>query len=307
MKKTFVFCFLIFATNLSFASFSNEDAGTRSVGTLRVIPGGEQMALGQTGTSYTTAANALFWNPALLGTDEHGSLFLSHSVQVEGMNQNHMALSIPYRSQTGFGIGVTYADFGSLNQTSDIGAPLDNLNPHDLLVSGGFGFPLGFLRLGVSGKYISSEIRNKASTWASDVALWLPIQRKSTALGLSYQNMGAEIQYDQKKEKLPGVLRIGLHHTLFNKWRLALEGLAPKDQDPTLALGVAYRLLFPSTLQFFLRGGYNHSLAADKQDLAGMTLGVGLKYKRFGFDYAWVPLGELGSTHYLSMDVMSFR
>ena len=34
-----------------------------------------------------------------------------------------------------------------------------------------------------------------------------------------------------------------------------------------------------------------------------MTMGVGLTVKRFTFDYAFVPMGDFGDTHRLSLKV----
>lgn len=49
------------------------------------------------------------------------------------------------------------------------------------------------------------------------------------------------------------------------------------------------------------RVGYRTDTVAEQSQLAGFTTGVGLQVWEHELAYAWVPLGELGSTQYLSL------
>ena len=54
-----------------------------------------------------------------------------------------------------------------------------------------------------------------------------------------------------------------------------------------------------------LRTGYRTDTVEELSALAGLTMGVGLHLWDQEFDYAWLPVGDLGTTHYFSL-VMRF-
>ncbi|MBQ3835340.1 MAG: hypothetical protein II816_07500, partial [Elusimicrobia bacterium] len=59
--------------------------------------------------------------------------------------------------------------------------------------------------------------------------------------------------------------------------------------------------------RFFLRAGYivpleNHN-GTNNSFITNLTLGLGLKYKGFFIDYAWLPKGDLGNVHMFSLRV----
>ena len=54
---------------------------------------------------------------------------------------------------------------------------------------------------------------------------------------------------------------------------------------------------------FSLRVGYRYALT--RPDLGGLSdfsAGVGLRFQRFSLDYAFIPLGDLGITHRISVN-----
>jgi hypothetical protein len=56
---------------------------------------------------------------------------------------------------------------------------------------------------------------------------------------------------------------------------------------------------------FAVRAGYKYNSAMSTLGpLAGLTLGGGFRYNIFSIDYAFVPYGDLGYTHRISMIVM---
>jgi hypothetical protein len=51
-----------------------------------------------------------------------------------------------------------------------------------------------------------------------------------------------------------------------------------------------------------LRVGYQANLAETQiEGLTGLTAGLGVIYEGFGLDYAFLPYGDLGSTHRISL------
>jgi hypothetical protein len=60
-------------------------------------------------------------------------------------------------------------------------------------------------------------------------------------------------------------------------------------------------------LELILRGGINSLYAEDKDGAAGVTLGGGLSLKKISIDYAWVPMAELGGTHFFTLALRGFQ
>ena len=52
---------------------------------------------------------------------------------------------------------------------------------------------------------------------------------------------------------------------------------------------------------FSFRGGYNTAHIKELSAASGVTAGVGLFFWGQEFSYAWVPMGDLGQTHYFSL------
>jgi hypothetical protein len=50
-----------------------------------------------------------------------------------------------------------------------------------------------------------------------------------------------------------------------------------------------------------LRAGYKTETTQQLSPIAGLTTGIGIEVFGQRFDYAWVPLGDLGQTQYFSI------
>jgi hypothetical protein len=110
------------------------------------------------------------------------------------------------------------------------------------------------------------------------------------------QNLGGKIGPD----KLPLIFKGGASTKFFeNKLTAAadLDWLA-NDERMYLDLGAEYML--NRYLDF--RAGYQVGRSQDKLGgLVGLAAGLGLRYDNFTFDYAYVPFGDLGDTHRMTL------
>jgi hypothetical protein len=151
--------------------------------------------------------------------------------------------------------------------------------------------------LGISGKYFSSDIdRSNASAVMADVGIqWRPHERLRT--GLTAQNLGTRLKYDQQNEQLPLLIRGGASYEVVpGRWTVNVEGELVRYGDPTLQVGAEYWI----GRMLALRAGYDERRNIDDK-LKGLTAGLGARMEQFGLDYAFVPYGELGSTHRISL------
>ncbi len=88
---------------------------------------------------------------------------------------------------------------------------------------------------------------------------------------------------------------------------LGLDVLIPIDNEVKISLGGEYAHITPHT-EFAVRAGYKigHEIK-DMDSLAGLTTGAGFAVSterlKYQLDYAFVPYGELGSAHRISLTV----
>jgi hypothetical protein len=122
-------------------------------------------------------------------------------------------------------------------------------------------------------------------------------------------NIGAaRTAYIQTKERLPLNFQFGLSKRLAHlpfTWSAVL--LRYRDEDFRVRLGGEFEI----SKRLFLRFGYDSVGKDQKLDtgsmtdrLAGVSLGFGLSYNEYLFDYAFSSFGEVGSLNRLSLSVM---
>jgi hypothetical protein len=153
-------------------------------------------------------------------------------------------------------------------------------------------------------KRIRSEIKAAASTWAWDLGYHQDWTR--WAYGISYENIGGELQYQNQSDPVPRNLRLALSWRATPKWTWTSDFVTPKDEDDWVGVGTEYRFHLGQDVLWALRAGYSSrykkSLDGSSSFTAGSTFGVG----RYHLHYAFTPMGELGDGHRISMEA-SFR
>jgi hypothetical protein len=85
------------------------------------------------------------------------------------------------------------------------------------------------------------------------------------------------------------------------RFTLAVDGIVPNDNNESVNVGGELALFDE---MFSIRGGYKSLFLADSQE--GLTLGVGIKYKRPGFidigiDYSYQKYTYLGGVSSFSV------
>jgi len=125
-------------------------------------------------------------------------------------------------------------------------------------------------------------------------------------LGFVVQNLG--VTSDQL---MPINFRAGVGYVLqdlfspFGRGTIALDALVPIDNDIKISIGTEYAHISPNT-EFAIRFGYKiGNEIKDLDAMAGLTVGAGCAviagFIKYQVDYAFVPYGDLGSTHRASL------
>lgn len=269
--------------------------------------GASARALGM-GSAYVGVADdssALFWNPSGLGGLKNTELALHHNSWLAGIIQETLVLGLPMGGLGGFGVSGSYVNYGNLPGYDDNGAQVAEYSANRYGAALGWGkevMPKVF-----AGASLKGAIQSVADATYSDVslalgALWVPLPE--LRLGLAYSNLGTQVAgYSQAADLRAG----GSYHWILSTTnQLLLAASGSFEPQGVSRLQVGAEDMVHSFLA--LRIGYQASLAETQIDgLTGLTAGLGAKYEGFGLDYAFLPYGDLGSTHRISLSYLFGR
>ena len=97
-------------------------------------------------------------------------------------------------------------------------------------------------------------------------------------------------------------MRVGAAVRPVKSLTISAEAVAPINDVPFGAAGAEWNLEVQRELNAFARVGFNSQTLDSLGFASTLSLGVGLKVKEFSFDYAFVPMGVLGTaTHRVSV------
>jgi len=111
------------------------------------------------------------------------------------------------------------------------------------------------------------------------------------------------MKFDRESFQLPLNLKLGGAYSASRNLLFALDINKPVDNDIILNAGTEYIIEFHGAISIAARLGYKTD-AKGFAETAGVTAGTGIKYRDIGFDYAFVPYGELDSTHRISLKII---
>ncbi len=222
------------------------------------------------------------------------------------------------------GSNITFLTYGSITRTDSYGNSLGEFSAFDVAVTMSYGTSLSnSLSGGISTKLIYSHLselgagQEKGSGTSTGLALDIGLLYKlnqSLSLGMAITNIGPAIAYIDvaQADPLPRNLAVGLAWTAIssdyshlmitaeaNKSMVAIGGLSDELKEVVLNGGMEY--WYGSFIA--LRAGYIYD---QEGDIRTPTLGFGLSYSKFKFDFAYIPSSEnvpLANTMRLSLGV----
>jgi len=278
-----------------------EKPGNIAAPFLMLGPGARPAAMGNAWTALPADVNALYWNPAGLARTEQSELMFMYSSWVQDIDYNYLAYVHGERIYDGvIGGNLTYLDYGTIDITRiNNQAPVTGLgqtDASDLALGIGYGHRWYAVDWGVNVKYIRENIAgSKDGVAALDLGILFNNLPPNFEAGLVLMNIGGKLQLQREAFALPFTGKAGVAYQLPQfPLILSADWVVPKDNTSYMCAGAEV------TLQemLSLRVGYNGENDADN----GLTAGVGFKLRNeFAIDYAYVPYGDLGDAHRLSL------
>ncbi len=288
--------------------FTSKAAGMTSADFLNLPIGARAAAMGGAYSAISEEASAIYWNPAGLVQVPKLSAVFMRSRYVAETSYQYAA----YAHRLGFdsvvGGSVFMTDIGAIDQTDYISrTKIGSFAPRDQVYTLSYSKAvLEFsdkdmdVSIGVSGRYISSRILNTAKSYSADIGV---MTYNFTAipyrLGVALVNLGNGLRYDKQSSPLPLTLRLGGAVNPFRNMLVSADAVFPKGNEPHLSFGGELATEPNELTRLCLRAGL--STAKLRDGLGGFSLGAGATLHFFSLDYAFVPMGELGAMHNLSL------
>lgn len=290
--------------------FSDGAAGTTGAAFLRIPSGARGEGLGGANAASAEGAEALFWNPGGLGRLAGGGLSeasMSYNALLESSYAGALAYARPLENgRSVWAAGLVYHSAGEVEGYDRLGNANGSFSPTDLALAGAYAHRFERFSVGSALKFIRSEIAGSAgSSFALD--LGVSAERVSAIgegpvdFGASLRNLGPGIQVGSVSDPLPFAVQAGSRWHVSPQFAMSLDGFMPVDGTPYPALGGEFTQPFGESAKGQLRFGYSARRSSGIDGLTGLTGGGGLDLARLRVDYAWVPFGELGTAHKLTL------
>jgi len=287
--------------------FAEDSAGTAGAAFLKNPAGARAQAMGGSGLALG-GIEAVFWNPAGLAQfAESGSsgISLSYEQMLETAYRSNLAYAAA-SSGAVFGIGAVFMSQSPLEAYSPAGDPAGSISAYDATLSATYSKYYGGKSMGFTVKFISSNIAGeKGVSAAADAGLLL---RDSLNLGgamadvsLSARNFGPPIKIGSESDPLPMELGAGLLWHFYKNFEIISDLKMPVDRSPYASIGAEMSFGLGRTDYGALRFGYDFRKMKDIGPSAAFSAGGGLGIGFLRIDYAWVPFGELGTTHRITL------
>lgn len=286
-------------------------SGTSSFSFLNIPTGARAAAMGQAFASVPNDVQGLVYNPACLATMASSQASFEHLSYVEDVVQEGVALGHAGRDQTfSYGLTANYLRVAGIDRTVATALPTGDgftdtgsFSTYDLALGGSLAGPflMEGLSIGTTLKFLRESLADAASNGGALDAgvIYQGNVERSWNLGASVQNIGFASKFSEAAVRLPTAVRLGVSGQPFAQWLFSSDFVKRNDTAGEFDVGAE---VTPKRF-FSMRVGYRYALnSPDLQGLANFSAGFGLRWTQASLDYAFVPLGDLGITHRISLN-----
>lgn len=300
MKKIF---FLIVIVLIIANNAIEGGVGTTALPFLKIGVGAKPVALGESYVAVADDSNAVYWNPAGLGFQTIAQVNFSHLSSWQDTNYEFLSMAMPVWKKGNIGFSLAYFSHGTIAGWDEYGNSTKEFSAGDILAGISVGQKLSNkFGIGTTLKLINSWISDySAAALACDVgSLWK--LSNSFSAGLNVQNIGFnKLRFNNEGDSLPLNFKIGIAYKHGDSLLFPVDLNIPANSPVNFGIGGEYTI--KSSFDFSLRTGYKTSslLRTD-----WFTAGIGIGYSSYNLDYVFIPAGELGFTHRVSLSIKLF-
>ncbi|MBT3385589.1 MAG: type IX secretion system protein PorQ [Prolixibacteraceae bacterium] len=293
--------------------------------------GGTQIAI-----SDSTDLNLPFYNPALLQKQMDNTLLVNYVNYLADVNYGYVSYAKSFEGIGNFALGMQYINYGDFREATEFGELTgNNFTAAEYALNIIYSNQYKRLRYGANLKPILSVFESYQSFGiAADLGISYQSKNKFTNVALVARNIGTQITtyYDNgSREPIPFNLQAGISSRLqhapvilsftlqnLNNWDLANpEPVSDMEinifeREESFAKQIMRHAvlgfeILPSE-NFIIRAGYNYQRRQElkfeeKLSTVGLSLGFGIKIKRFRFDFATSRFHLAGSSNLFSLAI----
>lgn len=295
-----IFC-LVTVVSLAAPGAYAGGAGTTGAAFLKVGVGARALAMGGAFSALADGANTVNWNPGALAGLKEKSLTASYNSLFVDQSQGFLGYAMPLNDgKSAVAAGVNSLTISDIEEragdTETADSMFDNTNRVYSLSYAREGV-FDKVSLGVSLKYVTEKLDSfSESAPALDIGAVYKPDIENLFTGFSVRNLGTKMGPDP----LPLTLKGGAAYKMAGgKFTGALDcDWLVNDERFYVDLGGEYWM----TQNLAARAGYQLGRGSDDLGgLAGASFGLGFRFGQFALDYAFVPFGDLGDTHRMTL------
>ncbi len=292
---TFMICLLAAG---AFSANVSGDAGTAPAQFLKLGAGGKPAGMGEAYSAVCGDSSAVYWNPASLINGNSTSIVLMHTAYLSDLFYDWASLSFALGNFR-IGTGVTYFSGGSVPTYDSFANSTGTISPYDMSAAVSLAYDFGGVGIGFTGKYISLNLGDTASTFTGDAGLFCTLPLNGGAkinAAVAVSNFTGSLKFTGTTETLPMIVRVGLGIIPMNGLTLAGDYNMPSDNAGYFAVGAEMGLPLDGSSKLYLRGGYNN-----RSTLGGLSFGGGVSIGELSIDYAYIPYSDAGNINRFSL------
>jgi hypothetical protein len=334
---------IIFLVNLSLLNASGQIGGEYTYQFLELTNSARMAALGgkHAASSDFSDLSLPFYNPALLHPEMSNSFLASYVNYLSDINYGYVSYARSFEGIGNFALGMHYLNYGKFRETNTIGEFTGaGFSAAEYALNIIYSYSIQRWRIGATFKPLLSKFENYQSVGiAGDVGISYVNSTGLSSVGLVARNFGTQLTTyytDGKKESIPFNLMAGLYKKLqyapvafsvtlqnLTNWDLANPepepGISETDEfsdiyERSEGFGkqIMRHTLFGIELlpvkAFVIRAGYNYQRRqelkfSEKLSTTGLSVGFGVKVKKFRFDFASSRYHLAGSSNTFSFAI----
>jgi hypothetical protein len=256
------------------------------------------MAMGSAFVAVSDDVSAILWNPAGLALLGQNEISAHHTSWLGGIFQEVLMMGLPLYEGGTLGFTGNYLGYGSFEERDEAGFPAGSYPAGQMGLGVGWGSRVTEgLYLGAAfhaTQQVLSEVRY--SLFGGNLGALLKLD--GWGFGASYSNQGL----GQPSELIASSFRLGMSRKWVDSSGTGILAGLGWSLEPNLGQSLQAGLEGVYNRVWFLRVGYDLSLEKTAiEGVRGLTTGIGLTVGSVRVDYAFLPFGDLGNTHHVSM------
>lgn len=282
--------------------------GTTASQSLRLARGARAAGLADAYSALAEGSAAMAWNPAGMNSVRALEAAASHLSYLDGIAVDTLQVVLPIYGLGAWGLGLDYLYAGDQGY-DNWGEPTGEFGVFDFTWSLGFSLELPRdMHLGAVYKALRQGYGGQMSMGSGfDLGWqWKGLFGQRLDLAAVGANLGTPMALGQNFSPLPITWKLGAALRPLEAWTLSADfDHQPVDHVNKWHLGSEVRRR-AGDYRLAARGGYTLGPQQELGGLTGLAVGAGLGLRQWQLDYAWQPLGDLGSTHRVSVTYQSW-